>query len=376
MIAAGRRMRDLRLRKAFLIVLVVAVSAAFLAILRSFLLTILMAAVFTGLIYPVYARLQRHMGGRRHLAAGITLLLIVLLVVLPLAGMLGVVVGQAIRVTGSIRPVVERLINEPMFLGDQLNRWPGASRLAPYRDQIVTGLGNVVNAVGVWLVGSLSATTRGTVSVVVNFFLLAYSMFFLLVDGPAMLDAILRHVPLAESDKELMKERFVSITRATVRGTIVIGVIQGALSGLAFWVVGIPDAAFWTVVMMVLSVLPVVGGALVWVPACLFLVATGAVWTGVLLAAFCALIVGSVDNLLRPRLVGRDTRMHDLLILFSTLGGILTFGPLGFIIGPIIAGLFVTSWAIFATTYRDVLDPDRPSGAPEAAPESEEPEAG
>jgi predicted PurR-regulated permease PerM len=144
----------------------------------------------------------------------------------------------------------------------------------------------------------------------------------------------------------------------------VIGVIQGTLSGLAFWVAGIPQALFWTVVMVVLSILPVIGGALVWVPACIILLASGQVLKGLLLAAFCGLIVGSVDNVLRPRLVGRDTKMHDLMILFSTLGGILAFGPIGFIIGPILAGLFVTSWELFGVAYRDVL---RESPVPDVA---------
>jgi predicted PurR-regulated permease PerM len=152
-----------------------------------------------------------------------------------------------------------------------------------------------------------------------------------------------------------MIDRFMSVTRATLKGTVIIGLIQGALAGIAFRIVGIPDAVFWAVVMMVLSILPAVGGALVWVPASIILIGTGSILKGLLLAAFCALIVGSVDNVLRPRLVGRDTKMHDLMILFSTLGGILLFGPIGFIIGPILAGLFVTSWEIFAVAYRDVL---------------------
>jgi predicted PurR-regulated permease PerM len=349
-------MQEHRLRKAFLLVLVTATSVAFLTMLRPFLVTILMAAVFTGLVYPVYMWFVSRFAGRRHLASAVTVLLVSLLVILPLVAVFGIVINQALRIADGVRPVVQRLMSDPTYVDQQWDRLPGAAWLEPYRTQIVTRVGGAVNAAGGYLVGWISATTRSTLGVVVDVVLLLYSMFFLLIDGPRMLAAILHHVPLAEADKQRMKERFVSITRATVKGTVVIGAIQGLLSGLAFRVVGLPDAVFWTVVMMVLSILPIVGGALVWVPACVFLMVSGHATKALLLALFCSLIVGSVDNVLRPRLVGRDTKMHDLVILFSTLGGLVVFGPAGVVIGPIVAGLFVTSWAIFGAAYRDELE--------------------
>jgi predicted PurR-regulated permease PerM len=263
-------------------------------------------------------------------------------------------------------------MKEPTSLDQMLQRIPGIGRFEPYREQILTRAGDIVNSLGSFLIGSLSSTTRGTVNFVFHFFILLYTMFFLLMDGPAMLQSVVNHLPLNSDDKKQVIDRFMSVTRATIKGTIIIGIIQGGLSGLAFWVLGIRDALFWSVVMAVLSILPVVGGALVWVPACIVLVATGAVWKGVALAAFCSLGVGSVDNLLRPRLVGRDTEMHDLVILFSTLGGILVFGPVGFILGPVLAGLFITSWDIFGVAYQDVLK-DAVPRVVMASPETELP---
>ncbi|HXE79158.1 MAG TPA: AI-2E family transporter [Vicinamibacterales bacterium] len=350
---------DGQFRKGFLLLLVLATTVAFLWVLQSFLMTILLAAVLSGLFHPLYSEIVHAFKGRRALASAFTILLVLILVVGPLAAITGIVVNQAIRVTESISPVVKRLIEEPGYLGQQLERLPMYERVAPYREQILTRAGEAIGAIGGFLVGSLSQTTRGTVNFIFHFFILLYTMFFLLMDGPRMLSGILAHVPLRGPEKEQMKERFLSMTRATIKGTIVIGIIQGGLSGLAFWLVGIPDALFWTVVMAVLSILPVVGGALIWVPAAIYLVATGEVLRGVVLAGFCSLIVGSVDNVLRPRLVGRDTKMHDLMILFSTLGGIIAFGPVGFIVGPILAGLFVTSWEIFGVAYRDALQ-ERP----------------
>ncbi len=155
-----------------------------------------------------------------------------------------------------------------------------------------------------------------------------------------------------------MIDKFVSVSRATIKGTLVIGVVQGALAGAALAVAGIPSAVFWGTVMAVLSIIPGIGTGLVWVPSAIYLAATGRWLAAVLLVVWCALVVGSVDNVLRPRLVGRDTQMHDLLILFSTLGGLLLFGIVGVIIGPIIAALFVTIWDLYGAVFKDLLADD------------------
>ena len=190
---------------------------------------------------------------------------------------------------------------------------------------------------------------------VFHFFVLLYTMFFFLTGGPALLEAVLGYLPLTDADKQRMVGKFVSVTRATLKGTVLIGAIQGLLGGLAFWAAGLDGAIFWGTVMTVLSIVPGIGGALVWVPAAIVLIATGEVWRGIALALFCGLIVGSVDNALRPRLVGQDTKMHELLIFFSTLGGLLLFGAMGFILGPILAALFVTAWEMFGTAFRSEL---------------------
>jgi len=165
-----------------------------------------------------------------------------------------------------------------------------------------------------------------------------------------------------------MLEKFVSVTGATLKGTILIGAAQGMLGGLAFWAVGIDGPIFWGTIMTILSIIPGIGGALVWVPAAIMLVATGEIWRGIALAVFCALVVGSVDNLLRPRLVGQDTRMHELLIFFSTLGGLMLFGATGFILGPILAALFVTVWEMFGIAFRTSLDEPESAPADTAGP--------
>jgi predicted PurR-regulated permease PerM len=232
---------------------------------------------------------------------------------------------------------------------------PGYDRIEPYRAQILTKAGELVGGTSAFLFAALSATTRATALFIFHAVVLLYTMFFFLTGGPGLLGSVLAYLPLTEADKQRMVGKFVSVTRATLKGTILIGVAQGLLGGLAFWAVGIDGAIFWGTVMTVLSIIPGIGGALVWLPAAIILMTTGAVWRGVALALFCALVVGSVDNVLRPRLVGHDTKMHELLIFFSTLGGLMFFGAMGFILGPILAALFVTAWEMFGTTFRSAL---------------------
>jgi predicted PurR-regulated permease PerM len=180
-------------------------------------------------------------------------------------------------------------------------------------------------------------------------------MFFFLMDGDKLLAKILYYLPLEDKDERLMLEKFTSVTRATLKGTAIIGILQGGAAGVAFAVVGIPSAIFWGAIMTVLSIIPGIGSALVWGPAAVILLANGHYLKGAGLALFCGLVVGSLDNLLRPRLVGRDTQMHELLILFGTLGGIVMFGIAGVIIGPILAALFVTVWEMYGMAFRDLL---------------------
>jgi predicted PurR-regulated permease PerM len=350
-------MSNERYRNIFLIALVLAISIVFFAMIRQFLMTILLAAILSGLTSPLYRRLLARLRGRRALASLLTLLILLLLVVGPLLGFLGVLAAQAIKVSEAATPWIQAQLAEPGRLEQLLERVPFAERVAPYREEILTRAGQLVGTVGNFIVSSLSAATRGTVNFLFHFFLLLYTMFFFLTDGRRILDRILYYMPLPHEDEERMVEKFVSVSRATLKGTVIIGVIQGTLAGIALAVAGIQGAVFWGTIMTVLSVIPGVGTALVWVPAVVYLIATGSVASGVLLAVFCGAVVGSVDNFLRPRLVGKDTQMHDLLILFSTLGGLMLFGVVGFIIGPILAALFVTVWDIYGTAFREVLPP-------------------
>jgi len=345
--------------KRVLLGLLILISGLFVYMIRQFLMPIFLAGIFAALMHPFFRRLLQWLGGRRNLAALAALLLFVLVLLLPMAGLLGVVTAQAIKVSQSVTPWVQANLAQPTALSDLLERIPFYDRfyplLDPYEEAIITKAGQAVGVVSKFLIDSISSATLGTVNFLFMLFIFLFAMFYFFNDGKRLLDKMLYYLPLEDQDERRILDRFTSVARATLKGTAVIGLLQGGLAGLAFAVAGIPSAVFWGTLMSLLSVLPGIGTALVWAPAVIMLAAADHWLKAVLLAVFCGLVVGSLDNFLRPRLVGKDTEMHDLLILFSTLGGISMFGLAGFMIGPIVAALFVTIWDIYAVTFEDIL---------------------
>jgi predicted PurR-regulated permease PerM len=344
-----------RLEGIFLIVLALLITAVFFQMVRGFIESLFLAAVFSGMLYGLYRRLARRLGGRKPTAAVLTILLFVLALIVPLSAFLGLVVSQAIEVSTSVGPWVENELTRPNQIDGLLQRLPFWETIQPYQDLISTKAAELAGHMGTFLVASVAAASRGTAVFFFHLFLMLYAMFFFLLRGKEYLARILYYIPLAPDSENRLVAKFVSVARATIKGTLVIGVIQGGLGGLGFVAAGIQGWAFWSVVMVILSIIPGIGTALVWVPAVIYLFAVGFAGKAIALGLWCALVVGMVDNLLRPRLVGRDTEMSDLLVLISTLGGIIAFGATGFIIGPIVAALWVTVWEIYGEMFSEVL---------------------
>jgi len=343
------------IHKRTLLLLVLLISALFLAMIHQFLMAIFLAGIFSALTMPIHRRFSIWFGGRRRLAAVACLMLIVFVILIPLTGLLGIVTAQAIKVGETAKPWVEQRIAEPGSLAKLVQSIPFIEKIDPYRRQIIAKSGELVGNVSSFLINRLSSITLGTVNFLFMLFVMVYAMYFFLLDGDALIHKMLYYLPLEDYDERRMLDKFTSVTRATLKGTAVIGVIQGVSAGAAFAVVGIPSAVFWGAIMTVLSIIPSIGSAIVWAPAAIILAVTGHMAKAIGLALFCALVVGSMDNLLRPILVGKDTQMHELMIFLATLGGIFMFGVLGIIIGPIIGALFVTVWDIYGTAFKDVL---------------------
>jgi len=353
------------LQRRFLLFTVAVVSGLFLWMIGAFLIALLLGAITAGMTRPIQLRLTQKLGDRSALSSVVVVLGLIVLVIGPLSGLLGLVLAQTMQISQEIGPWIEARMADPDAItlwveGLPIWEWLPFEPVLPDRERILELGANAVRSAGALLVDGLAAAGRGTASFVLQVFIYLYAVFFFLISGREVLERMLYLSPLEAGDEELVIERFVSVTRATLRGSLLIGGIQGLLTGIGFAVAGISGAAFWGTIVVVLSVIPGVGAPMVWLPASLWLLATGAVVPAVGLIAWCALVVGSIDNVLRPRLVGSDARMSDLMILISTLGGISLFGVPGFVIGPILAAVFVTLWDVYGRMFADALPPVGP----------------
>lgn len=346
-------MKQDTINKAVLLALVAVISLLFLTMIQQFLVAIFMAAVFAAMTHPVYAKLRLWLGGRRYLASLISLLLLLVVVLIPIVILTMIFIGQAVNVGQSLTPIVVNFLKEPGSFQEVLEKIPFYEELIPYEDQVTNQIASAVEALGKLLVSQISTIALGTVQFLFVTIVFLYTLFFFLIDGSKVIHAILYYLPLRDHDERLMLNKFTSVTQAMVVGTLLIGILQGALAGIAFAIAGVPNAVFWGTVMAVLSIIPGVGSALVWVPASIVLIAQGSFGAGIGLILFCVLVVGSIDNLLRPVLVGKHTDMHELMIFFGTLGGLFMFGMAGLLIGPLIASLFITIWEIYGEAFKD-----------------------
>lgn len=349
--------RTVRMQRRSLLLLALGTTVLFLWVIWDFLIALLLAAILSGMFHPLYRRIGRRIGYRRGFAAVLTVGTVLVGVIVPLVLFLIMLSDQVVQLSLIARPWFEANAAHFMELEPLFERVPHVEFLEPYREQILAKLGELASEVGRFSVGLVTEAARQTATAALMLFVVLYAMYFFLKDGKAALDKMLYYLPLPPEDETRMVERFMSVSRATIKGTIIIGAIQGALGGIAFAVIGVRGAAVWGTVMAILSAIPGLGHALVWIPVAIYLAAAGDWAECIGLVLWCSIVVGSVDNFLRPWLVGKDTQLPDLIILISTLGGLLLFGALGFILGPIVAALFVTVWELYGVAFADLLPP-------------------
>jgi predicted PurR-regulated permease PerM len=340
-----------------LLIITLCVSALFIGMIRGFLMAIIMAALFTDLLNPIYNRFQRWLNGRKSISAFLTLLVFILIILIPSAGLLIILIEQAINASTSVIPFVNKIIDSPESVIAKIESYPIISRVFPDHEKLVNTIGNIVQALGNLVVSGLKDFSTGAAGFIFTQFIFLFTLYYFLVYGKSYLQTTLYYLPLKNHDVDLLLTKLSKVTRATLKGTLLLGLIQGSLGAVGMAVAGFPNVVFWGMLMAVFSVIPFLGTAFIWLPGGLILIIQGHTWSGILLILWGAIVVGNIDNLLRPKLVGKDAQMPELLILFGTLGGLSMFGMVGIIIGPIIAGLFLTLWEIYGQAFKTILHP-------------------
>ncbi len=340
-------MQDILQRRTFLLLLIV-ITLLFAAVLQPFWSAIFWAIVITVIFAPLRSRLLIRLGGRRTPTALLTLLICSVIVIIPVLAILSAFISEGANLFESIESneidpaqFIDQVVSAIPFVPDLFERLDiDTASVRSYLSNSATGISEVIAQQAL-------SIGRNTLDFTVKLALMLYLTFFLLRDGDKLVRLIKDAVPLSTERKQLLFSKFVEVTRATVKGNLLVAVVQGALGGIIFWLLGIPGPVLWAVVMAFLSLIPAVGAAIVWVPVSIYLYATGAWAQASILIAYGALIIGLADNVLRPILVGRDTKLPDYIVLFSTMGGIVLLGINGFVIGPLIAAVFLSFWAIF-----------------------------
>ncbi len=367
--------------------LVIATTILFIWMVRGFLAPVFWAAVFAVLFQPVYRRILRRFAGRAAAAAGLTTVIIVFAVLVPFTLLAAAVAQQGLWLyqritTGEIDlqagiTFIERHLPTLTALMD---------RFGISTEQIRAGIQNGAVVITQYLAGQALTMGQNALLLIVMFGLMLYLLFFFFRDGERIMHGLIRAIPMGDTRERRLIRRFAEVSRATVKGTLVVAAVQGTLGGLLFAAVGVPAAVFWGVVMGVLSLLPAVGAVLVWGPAAIILFANGAIWQGFVVVLGGTIVIGLADNVLRPILIGRETQMPDYLILLATLGGLSAFGLAGFVAGPVIAALFLVMWEMFADEYAPLDSsampamptevPDDVAGPPQSHPHTASEEAG
>jgi len=361
---------DRRLARRFFITLLVLSGAAFIYMVRAFLIPILLAAVFTTLFYPWFQRILGWLGGRRVWASLLTCLILLVLLLGPVWSVGVIVAQQAIDLYGGVSKQVGDLFARRDTLLHDLEQTPwfeafGLNRVdwAAKAQEVAEGAGKLAATV-------VNKTGRGTLSLFIAISITLFSMFYFFADGEELVRRLKFLSPLDERHENAIAERFASVARATVRGTVIIALVQASLGTVLLWACGVEAPILWGVVMAVLAFIPIIGVKLVLLPAGLWQILTGSVWQGAIIILASFLVILNVDNLLRPRLVGQGAKMHDLLIFFATLGGLGTFGIAGLIVGPVLAAFVASMLEIYASEFRGELEGASrvESLAPEPAP--------
>jgi predicted PurR-regulated permease PerM len=325
---------------------VLLVTVSFFCLIKDFLLACFWAIILAVVFDPAYQRFKKYFKNSEKLPLFLTMLMIILVFVIPFLTITLMITEES---TDYYKKIESGEINPRLYFQDTLSLLPKFNKLPHIRgisvEQISTSVGNAFAQAVKYIAQQVPALTQNILNLIVQVALAFYILFFLLRDGHQLIRKFIYLIPIGDRIEIELFERFTSVARATIKGGLIVAVIQGSIGGLLFWLVGIPAAFLWGILMIVLSLLPI-GSTLIWGPAAVILFLQGETLKAVILLTAGILAIGMIDNFLRPRLIGKDIKMSDYLVLVSTLGGLAWFSLTGFVLGPIIAALFITCWDI------------------------------
>ncbi|MCD4513309.1 AI-2E family transporter [Brucella pseudogrignonensis] len=351
-------------QRASFYILLALVTIAFAWLLIPYYSAVLWGVILALIFFPVQQRLVRLLRGRRNIAAFLSVLMCICLVIIPTLLIFGSLVqeGNSVYQRLSTREFdlnsyITRIL---AALPDTLEEWMVRFELGTFAEWRTRITGGILQGSQIFA-SRLVSFGQNTLQFFISFGIMIYLLFFLFRDGAELGEKIRQAIPLSEDYKNQFVEKFAAVIRATVKGNIIIALVQGTIGGVTFWLLGIEAALLWGVMMTIFSLLPVVGASLVWGPAAIWFAVNGMWVQTIILILVGVLIIGLIDNLLRPPLVGKGTRMPDFVVLISTIGGISLVGINGFVVGPMIAAMFIAAWSLLAQEQNTEIPPQADS---------------
>ncbi len=332
--------------------LIIGLALAMFHLLQPFFYTIFWASIIAVMFYPLYRWINAYVK-LPAASSFISVILVMVMIFLPLS-LIGIIVYyQSVELYTTVSQGLFRINLEQ--LAQMLQGTPWADSLMRAQENWSSYAVEATRALTGFLFQNIRQMTQNLAVFIAQTILMLYTLFYFFKDGKNILHRIMHASPLGDNMEVLLFERFTSTARATLKGSLIVGGVQGLLGGILFWLTGVQSAFIWGILMMIFSLVPGIGAFVIWLPAGLIMLITGNVWQGITILAVGAFVISIIDNILRPPLVGKDIQMHPLVVLFSTLGGILLFGISGFIIGPIIAALFLSVMSIYEDYYKKEL---------------------
>lgn len=320
---------------------------------KPFLSAILTAAILAATFHGFYHFLLKKTGKKAISSLG-TCLLILIIIILPTILLFGLVANE-------VNSFYQKLSTDSVYqehIVGTLNNFRNSSLVQTFNLEHFlqkSQMDKTIQSVGRGALTVIQKTYQNVIASILWVFVMFFSLYYFLIDGHKIVEKAMYLSPLKNKYEEELSQKFSSMVRATLKGTIIIGTIQGLLGGIMFAIADVQSFVIWGVAMIILSIIPAIGSGLVWAPVGIIMLFTGNIWQGIFILSFGSIVISFIDNILRPKLVGNDTEMHPLLVFFATLGGLISFGIIGFIIGPVIMALFLALWEIYGKEFKGQL---------------------